>query len=133
VFLPIPLFFDFLQNEIVHAIDSSIVLDRDQLRDITMDDDELMHEILSTLLDDTSAQIHKLASAVTEADASLCMRLAHYCKGSCGNVGANATAAVFRDIERYAKQQEFQQCSASLAVLASEMDRLRAEVTALSV
>jgi HPt (histidine-containing phosphotransfer) domain-containing protein len=103
VFPPIPLFLAFLQNEIVHSIDSSIVLDRDQLRDITMDDDELMHEILATLLDDTSAQIHKLASAVTDADASLCMRLAHYCKGSCGNVGANATAAVFRDIERYAK------------------------------
>jgi HPt (histidine-containing phosphotransfer) domain-containing protein len=117
----------------VQAIDSSIVLDQNQLRDITMDDEELMHEILATLLDDTSAQIHKLASAVNDADSGLCMRLAHYCKGSCGNVGANATAAVFRDIERYAKELEFQQCSASLAVLAAEMERLRAEVTALSL
>jgi HPt (histidine-containing phosphotransfer) domain-containing protein len=116
----------------VHAIDSSIVLDRNQLRDITMDDADLMQEILTTLLDDTSAQIYKLASAVNESDSGLCMRLAHYCKGSCGNVGANATAAVFREIEQYAKDLEFQQCSASLAVLASEMDRLRAEVTALA-
>ena len=96
-----------------------------------MDDEELMHEILATLLDDTTTHIHKLESAVNEANSNLCMRLAHYCKGSCSNVGANAAAAVFRDIERQAKDLEFQQCTASLASLAMEMDRLRIEVTAL--
>lgn len=115
----------------MQAIDSSTVLDREQLRDITMDDEELMHEILATLLDDTSTHIHKLASAVSESNSNLCMRLAHYCKGACSNVGANAVAVVFRDIERQARDLEFQQCTASLGALAGEMDRLRAEVTAL--
>jgi HPt (histidine-containing phosphotransfer) domain-containing protein len=96
-----------------------------------MDDEDLMHEILAVLLDDTSTHIHQLESAVSQSDSNLCMRLAHYCKGACGNVGANAVAAVFRDIERQARDSEFQQCSASLASLAAEMERLRAEVTAL--
>jgi HPt (histidine-containing phosphotransfer) domain-containing protein len=93
-----------------------------------MDDEELMREILATLLDDTSTHIHKLESAVSEADSSLCMRLAHYCKGSCSNVGANAVASVFQSIERQARDLEFQQCTASLSALATEMDRLRTAV-----
>jgi HPt (histidine-containing phosphotransfer) domain-containing protein len=119
------------QNGIVHVIDSSSVLDREQLRDITMDDEELMHEILTVLLDDTSTQIRKLESAVSQSDSNLCMRLAHYCKGSCSNVGANAAAAVFQDIERQARDLEFEQCNASLAALAGEMERLRVAVNVL--
>jgi HPt (histidine-containing phosphotransfer) domain-containing protein len=119
------------QNGIVHVTDSSSVLDREQLRDITMDDEELMHEILAVLLDDTSTHIRKLESAVSQSDSGLCMRLAHYCKGSCSNVGANAAAAVFQDIERHAKDLEFEQCNASLAALAAEMERLRVAVNIL--
>jgi len=97
-----------------------------------MDDEELMHEILATLLDDTSAHIHKLETAVSQSDSKVCMQLAHYCKGSCSNVGANAVAALFQDIERQAKDSEFQQCAASLVLLGVEMERLRAEITAFN-
>lgn len=95
-----------------------------------MDDEELMREILAVLMDDTSAHIDKLESAVRESDSRLCVRLAHYCKGACGNVGANATAALFKDIEQQAGNSEFQRCTASLTALATEMERLRAEVEA---
>jgi HPt (histidine-containing phosphotransfer) domain-containing protein len=113
----------------MQSIHPSAVLDREQLRDITMDDEDLMREILSVLVDDTSTQIPKLESAVLKSDSGLCMRLAHYCKGACSNVGANAAAQVFRDIERQARDLEFQRCTTSLAALATEMERLRAEVT----
>ena len=116
----------------MRSIPSSAVLDREQLRDITLDDQDLMREILAVLVDDTSTQIPKLASAVLESDSNLCIRLAHYCKGACSNVGANAAAAVFRDIERQARDLEFQRCTASLAALATEMERLRAEVTSFT-
>jgi len=113
----------------MQSIHSSAVLDRDQLRDITMDDEELMREILAVLVDDTSTQIPKLESAVLKSDSNLSMQLAHYCKGACSNVGANAAAQVFRDIERQARDLEFQRCTTSLLALATEMERLRAEVT----
>lgn len=90
-----------------------------------------MHEILTVLLDDTSTHIRKLESAVSQSDSDLCMRLAHYCKGSCSNVGANAAASVFQDIERQARDLEFEQCNASLAALAAEMERLRVAVNVL--
>jgi len=112
----------------VHVVNPSAILDREQLRDITMDDEELMREILATLWEDTSTHIHKLESAVRNSDSESCMRLAHYCKGSCSNVGANAVASVFLNIERQARDSQFQQCTASLSNLAAEMERLRSEI-----
>jgi HPt (histidine-containing phosphotransfer) domain-containing protein len=55
------------------------------------------------------------------------MRLAHYSKGACANVGAQAAAATLLNIERRAAAGDFSGCTASLANLASEVERLRAE------
>jgi len=118
-------------NRDVQIGDTTSVLDRGQLRDITLDDEELMREILAALIDDTSRQILLLESAIREQDSQKCMRLAHYSKGACANVGANAAATVLKDIERKAANGEFPQCSTSLAVLATEIDRLRSAASAI--
>lgn len=107
--------------------DAETVLDREQLRDITLDDEELMREILTALIDDTSRQIPLLASAIREEDSQRCVRLAHYSKGACANVGAAAAAAVLKTIERQAAGREFRGCSESLIALVAEVDRLRSE------
>ena len=86
-----------------------------------------MREILLALIDDTSRQIPLLASAIREEDTQRCVRLAHYSKGACANVGAAAAAAVLKSIERQAAGHEFRACNESLAALVSEMDRLRLE------
>ena len=110
------------------VIDSSVVLDREQLRNVTLDDDELMREILAALIDDTSRQIVLLKSAITEEDPLKTMRLAHYSKGACANVGANAAAQVLKRIEQEAARKDFQECTLSLSSLALEIDRLRTEM-----
>jgi HPt (histidine-containing phosphotransfer) domain-containing protein len=107
------------------------VLDLEQLREVTLDDAELMREILTTLLDDTALQMDALTSAIGERDPERCKRLAHYCKGACANVGANAAAEVLIRMEQHAAAREFEKCSASLAALGAEMDRLRIEAGAL--
>jgi HPt (histidine-containing phosphotransfer) domain-containing protein len=107
--------------------DAQTVLDREQLRDITLDDAELMREILTALIDDTSRQIPLLASAIREEDSQKCVRLAHYSKGACANVGAAAAAAVLKTIEHQAAGREFQGCGESLSALVAEVDRLRSE------
>ncbi|MBZ5729081.1 MAG: Hpt domain-containing protein [Acidobacteriia bacterium] len=112
--------------------DTALVLDREQLRDVTMDDQELMCEILAALIDDTSRQVPLLESAIQEQDSQKCMRLAHYSKGACANVGATAAAAVLKQIERRAATGDFVECSMSLAALAQEIDRLRSEARAFS-
>ena len=53
------------------------------------------------------------------------MRLAHYSKGACANVGAAGAAAILRRIEQDAAASDFGGCGASLRHLAGEIDRLR--------
>jgi HPt (histidine-containing phosphotransfer) domain-containing protein len=109
----------------VQVIDTTTVLDREQLRDITLNDEDLMREIISALIDDTSSQILLLESAIRDQDSQMCIRLAHYSKGACANVGANSSAALLKDIEHEAGKGHFRECGASLAALTHEMERLR--------
>ena len=115
----------------MQTIDANTVLNKDQLRDITMDDPELMREILEALLLDTSNQLGLLETAIREQNSAQCMRLAHYSKGACANVGANRAADMFKHIERKAKDGEFSECVESLASLMREMDLLRDESATL--
>ena len=114
-------------NQDVHVTDQATVLDWRQLRDITLDDDELMREVLTTLLDDTSKQIVLLEHAIRCQDSQKTMRLAHYCKGACANVGANAVATVLRRLEQQAAHNSFEDCAISLCNLTQELERLRVE------
>ncbi len=115
----------------MHINDSAATLDREQLREVTLDDEELMREILSALIDDTSRQIRLLASAIEEENAQKCMRLAHYSKGACANVGANSAAQLLKQIETQAAQNQFPGCSAALNALSQQMELLRAEAMAM--
>jgi len=115
----------------VQTTDTTAVLDRQQLRDITLDDDELMHDVLSALIEDTSRQIALLDNAIRQQDPERCRRLAHYSKGACANVGANAAAAVLRRLEQEALSGDFGRCAESLSTLGGELDRLRIAIAAL--
>jgi len=114
----------------VHTTDSTLVLDRQQLRDITADDEDLMQEVMRALLEDTSRQIHLLDSAIREQNPETCKRLAHYSKGACASVGANAAAAVLLRMENEAGACDFDRCATSLAAFDSEIARLRDEIGA---
>jgi HPt (histidine-containing phosphotransfer) domain-containing protein len=103
------------------------VLDWQQLRDITLDDEELMREVLASLLDDTTNQLGLIGDAIRDRDQQKTMRLAHYCKGACANVGANAAAAVLKRMEEQAASRSYADCAASLSNLMQELDRLRLE------
>lgn len=108
-------------------VNDTAVLDLEQLRNVTLDDEELMREIVTALIDDTCRQIPLLESAIREADPLKTMRLAHYSKGACANLGANAAAQVLKQIEQNAARRDFPECSASLSILAREIDRLRSQ------
>ena len=107
------------------------VLNREQLREVTMDDPDLMREIVSFLIDDTSKQMLLLEAAIREGDLVKCARLAHYSKGACANVGAESAADLLQNIEQGAHRGEFVECGNSLAALADEIGRLRSEAAEL--
>ena len=111
----------------MRVLDETAVLDRQQLRDVTLDDEELMREVLAALLDDTARQVALLDAAIREHNPKKTMRLAHYCKGACANLGANVVASLMRRLEQAASRESFDECEAALANLAHELERLRAE------
>jgi len=111
----------------VGTSDTTVVLDRAQLREVTLEDEELMREILAALIADTELQMPLLDMAIRGTDLQQCARLAHYCKGACANVGAKAAATVLAELERSAKSGAPEECSRQLAALATEVDRLRCE------
>jgi HPt (histidine-containing phosphotransfer) domain-containing protein len=106
-------------------------LDRNQLRDITLDDEALMREILGVLIDDTTRQMVLLQAAIQDEDIPRCIRLAHYSKGACANVGANSAAALLKEIESQAAHSGFPECQAALTQLAHEVELLRTEAISL--
>jgi HPt (histidine-containing phosphotransfer) domain-containing protein len=103
------------------------VLDREQLREVTLDDEDLMRQLLAALIEDTEKQMPLLEVAIQATDGPQCARLAHYCKGACANVGAAAAAAVLKTLELQAHEGAMEECTRQLAALATELDRLRAE------
>ena len=90
-----------------------------------------MREILAALINDTSRQMLLLATAIDDQDATRCMHLAHYSKGACANLGANAAADLFREIERRAARHDFRECKDALGRLAGEVEVLRSEASTL--
>jgi HPt (histidine-containing phosphotransfer) domain-containing protein len=115
----------------VRVLDENTVLDRQQLRDVTLDDEELMQEVLAALLDDTSRQVGLLDAAIRGHDPKTTMRLAHYCKGACANVGANAAATALQRMEQAAARESFDECASALGTLAQELERLKMEVESI--
>lgn len=107
------------------------VLDMNQLRNVCMEDTELMRDIVSSLIEDANAQIPALQEAVEHADGTQCARLAHYVKGACANVGAVSLAALMKGIELSAKAGDFPACRASLANLAGELQRFSSETASI--
>jgi HPt (histidine-containing phosphotransfer) domain-containing protein len=115
----------------VERSEQTAILDRDQLREVTFDDEALMREILSALVDDTRRQMLLLDAAIREEDATRCMRLAHYSKGACANVGARSAATILKEIENKASNRDFPECQAALTRLSKEVDLLHSEAAGL--
>ena len=108
-----------------------LVLDRAQLRNVTLDDETLMRELVVALVSAASQQIGELRSAAERADSKECLRLAHSLVGACGNVGAASMASLLASLERQVVAGDFRQCRSSLEYLAIELEKLRREAAAL--
>jgi HPt (histidine-containing phosphotransfer) domain-containing protein len=107
--------------------DNATVLDRVQLRDVTLDDPDLMREVVTDLIDDTTRQMKLLDAAIQAGDPKETARLAHYAKGVCANLGANTLAILLKRIETRAATSDFEDCRSSLFALGRELDLLRQE------
>ena len=110
---------------------TDVVFDIDQLRNVCMEDSELMRELVTALIDDATKQLPALSDAVEHADATRCARVAHYVKGACSTVGAVSMAFLLRQIERSAAAGDFDACRASLSSLTDEFRKFSTETATL--
>jgi HPt (histidine-containing phosphotransfer) domain-containing protein len=110
---------------------TDVVFDIDQLRNVCMEDSELMREVVTALIDDATTQLPALNDAVEQSDAARSARLAHYVKGACANVGAVSMAALLKQIENNAKAGDFDACRASLSSLTAEFRKFSSEAATL--
>lgn len=108
------------------------VLDISQLRNVTLNDEALMREVVRALVSAASHQIEELNNALDRADAAGCAKLAHSAHGACGNVGAASLAALFCSIERHALRGDLGECRTSVAGLEVELEKLRSEADSLT-
>ena len=110
---------------------TDVVFDIDQLRNVCMEDTELMRELVKALIDDATEQFSALNDAVERADATLCARLAHYVKGACANVGAVSMAGLLKQMEHLAKAGDFDACRATFSNLTAEFRKFSSEAATL--
>ncbi|HUA59337.1 MAG TPA: Hpt domain-containing protein [Verrucomicrobiae bacterium] len=110
---------------------NTVTLDKEQLREVAMDDRELMRELVAAVAEDTARQVELLKIAVEDGNAEQCKRLAHYSKGACSNVGAASATELLKTIERTAALRDFAECGIALARLTREVGLLRAEAAAM--
>jgi HPt (histidine-containing phosphotransfer) domain-containing protein len=115
------------QKMLSTVLNDSPVLDMSQLKSITLEDLDLMREIVSALVEDTHFQINLLRDALDRVDMRECARVAHSARGACGNVGAVTLAALFTEVEREAKQGNISDCRTALMHLANEVEKLRSQ------
>jgi HPt (histidine-containing phosphotransfer) domain-containing protein len=108
-----------------------LVLDLSQLRNVTLNDEALMREVVNALVNDASHQIQELFRAVERSDGPACVRLAHSAHGACGNVGAVSMAALFSDAESHARRGDLRLCKSSVEALAVELEKLRSAASAI--
>lgn len=105
------------------------ILDMNQLRSVTLEDEELMKEIVAALVEDASSQIAKIGQAIERDDIRECGRIAHSARGACGNVGAASLAALFSELEEQSRLGKSEDCKRSINKLNAELEKLRSHIT----
>jgi CheY-like chemotaxis protein/HPt (histidine-containing phosphotransfer) domain-containing protein len=113
-------------------------IDLARVNEITGDDVEFAHELLTTFLASSEAQLKEIAAAISASDREALARAAHKLKGACANVYAHelrtislsletlAASAPTADLERYSAQlqREFTRTRDYLQVMLPDSARI---------
>jgi HPt (histidine-containing phosphotransfer) domain-containing protein len=82
------------------------IVSMDRLRQVSLEDDEFLLELLQTYLEDAVKQRADLAQAAAAEDVQLLAERAHRIKGGASNLGADSLARLCAELERSAKLGE---------------------------
>ena len=98
-------------------------------RDLAGGDDEGARDLLTLYLEDTSAQIALMVSALAAGSADQVGRAAHACAGSSGTCGVDTLAELFRRLEQQARGNRLDELSVTLPLIVETFTHVRARLT----
>ncbi len=104
--------------------ESPEVFDRGQAMEATCGDKELLKEIVGIFLEDCPRMVEGLGRALDAADTEAVRRAAHTLKGSVSVLGANALAAVAKEVEEQARAGDLDAAADAFARVEEEAKRL---------
>ena len=97
-------------------------------RDLAGGDDEGARDLLTLYLEDTSAQIALMVSALAAGSADQVGRAAHACAGSSGTCGVETLAELFRRLEQQARGNRLDELSVTLPLIVETFAHVRARL-----
>jgi HPt (histidine-containing phosphotransfer) domain-containing protein len=98
-------------------------------RDLAGGDDEAARDLLTLYLEDTSAQIALMVSALAGGNADQVGRAAHACAGSSGTCGVDRLAEMFRRLEQQARDNRLDELTVTLPLIVETFNYVRARLT----
>ena len=87
--------------------------------------DALLRRVLEAFLQDTPRQLIALRAAAAGSDTDAIRKAAHSLKSSSANVGAEALAKMFRELEQLARAEQTEGAADLLAQLEREFQSVR--------
>jgi len=78
---------------------SEKALDFEEFMNRVQDDKELFFELLDIFIQDFNIKRQELKEAVEKSDSRTIEHVAHFLKGSCGNISAKSLRTIFIEIE----------------------------------
>lgn len=87
---------------------SEDTLDVDEFMDRVQHDKDLFFELLDIFVDDFQAKRRLLEEAVEKKDYEAVEHVAHFLKGSCGNISAKPLRAVFLKLEEKGRAKDLE-------------------------
>ncbi|MBC7544609.1 MAG: response regulator, partial [Candidatus Sericytochromatia bacterium] len=109
------------------------VIDRERLRDLVDDDEELLADIVTAYLEAVPGWCAELSRHAAAADLPLLGRAVHKVKGTLLNVAATTATAVARDLEEAARAGDADQANALLPVLQAQLLEVGTALAALTI
>ncbi len=104
----------------------------DNLRSLNPgDNDEFLREIVAIFIEDTPLRIADLETGLATSDTAKFTRAAHSIKGSSANLGAAALGTLAEKLEHQSRKEGLTGVAPLLALLSSEFQRTKAELTKL--
>ncbi len=105
------------------------VFDYDAVRQRLLDDEELIHNMAETLLEDLPRQIARLRARIEESDLEGAASLAHKIRGAAANMGAVALEGEARRLEELARGGGAESLAGALAGLERGYEELSATIS----